>query len=128
VAGKSYAIGYCKPPTASQFQKGKSGNPKGRPKASPTVAELMAKESEKVVTVSQNGKAVKMSKQKLLINTILQKAIQGDVQFAKMVLQLLGLAPEPPLPEMEISEADLALLQKAMEHHKGKTKPEQGND
>ena len=27
-----YEVGYGKPPKHSQFQKGKSGNPKGRPK------------------------------------------------------------------------------------------------
>jgi hypothetical protein len=25
-------VGYCKPPTITRFQKGKSGNPRGRPK------------------------------------------------------------------------------------------------
>ena len=28
----SYAVGYARPPTSSQFQPGQSGNPKGRPK------------------------------------------------------------------------------------------------
>lgn len=31
---KSYEVGYCKPPKATQFQKGVSGNPKGRTKRS----------------------------------------------------------------------------------------------
>src|SRR5580704_12538166 len=26
------SVGYCKPPTTTRFQKGKSGNPRGRPK------------------------------------------------------------------------------------------------
>ena len=34
IAGKpTYAVGFGKPPRASQFKKGTSGNPKGRPKA-----------------------------------------------------------------------------------------------
>ena len=31
---RKYAVGYRKPPTHSRFKKGKSGNPKGRPKGS----------------------------------------------------------------------------------------------
>jgi hypothetical protein len=31
-ASESYDVGYCKPPRGTQFKKGTSGNPKGRPK------------------------------------------------------------------------------------------------
>ncbi|MFZ3585531.1 DUF5681 domain-containing protein, partial [Loktanella sp. DJP18] len=31
-AGAGYSVGYAKPPESSRFKKGKSGNPKGRPK------------------------------------------------------------------------------------------------
>jgi hypothetical protein len=36
VAGtnRGYEIGYRKPPKATQFRKGRSGNPRGRPKRS----------------------------------------------------------------------------------------------
>jgi hypothetical protein len=34
MAKKEYAVGYGKPPRSTRFAKGKSGNPKGRPKGS----------------------------------------------------------------------------------------------
>ena len=30
--GGGAAVGYCRPPAASRFRKGRSGNPRGRPK------------------------------------------------------------------------------------------------
>jgi hypothetical protein len=58
-----YDVGYRKPPTKSQFQKGKSGNPKGRAKAStisdvaPLIESILAepvkvREGEQIRTVS----------------------------------------------------------------------------
>ena len=36
-----YAVGYGRPPKASQFAAGKSGNPKGRPKDSRSVGAVL---------------------------------------------------------------------------------------
>jgi hypothetical protein len=36
-------IGYKKPPTRSQFKKGSSGNPKGRPKGSLSISSVLMK-------------------------------------------------------------------------------------
>ena len=47
----SYEVGNCKPPKHSQFQKGKSGNAKGRPKGSKNLKTLIREEFLKPVTV-----------------------------------------------------------------------------
>ena len=39
----NYEIGYKKPPKHSKFKKGQSGNPKGRPKGSKSLKELIEK-------------------------------------------------------------------------------------
>ena len=38
VSMSGYKVGYGKPPKATQFKKGKSGNPRGRPKGSLNLA------------------------------------------------------------------------------------------
>lgn len=48
-------VGYGKPPKNCQFTKGKSGNPKGRPKGSKNLASIVLRESRQRVRVNGPG-------------------------------------------------------------------------
>ena len=50
------------PPLHSRFQKGKSGNAKGRPKGSCNTLKLLNDVLEQKITIVQEGKQVKISK------------------------------------------------------------------
>ena len=41
---RDYEVGYGRPPKASQFKKGKSGNPRGRPKKDPSIADVISQD------------------------------------------------------------------------------------
>ena len=114
MTGKPYEVGYGKPPVGSQFKAGQSGNPKGRPKAAPDLTDLLLKEASKQITVTQGGKPTKMSQLQVMAKALYAKAMKGDIQSAKLIVQLLAAAPEPPTAEMELSAADLALLDKLL--------------
>ena len=81
-----YEVGYKKPPKHTQFPKGKSGNPKGRPKGakSPTGLEVF----DQMVTVIQNGKPKKITAIDAVFTQLLMDAMKGDPKARKLALDI----------------------------------------
>ena len=84
----TYKVGYGKPPKARQFKRGKSGNPKGRPKGSLNLATDLTAELGEHITVREDGRPRKISKQRALIKSLMAKALQGDVRAMASLLAL----------------------------------------
>jgi hypothetical protein len=87
-AMRRYKVGYGKPPKVSQFKKGQSGNPKGRPKGRCNLATDLAAELGEQVTVREEGRSRRVSKQRALVKSLMAKALQGDVRAASAFLAL----------------------------------------
>jgi hypothetical protein len=85
-----YAVGYGKPPKASQFKPGTSGNPKGRPRGSKNKDLFSIFESvcAEAVTVTKNGKPSKVPKIEALLHQLMAMASKGNHHAMKMVLTL----------------------------------------
>jgi hypothetical protein len=62
-----YEVGHGKPPKSTQFKKGQSGNPKGRPKGSKNFATVYHKVGREFVTVKENGRTRRLTKQEALL-------------------------------------------------------------
>jgi Family of unknown function (DUF5681) len=103
----TYKVGYGKPPKAGQFKRGKSGNPKGRPKGSLNLATDLTAELGEHITVREDGRARKVSKQRALIKSLMARALQGDVRAMASLLALYArVITEPPHDENQPIEAD----------------------
>ena len=93
----NYKVGYGKPPKATRFKRGRSGNPKGRPKGSLNLATDLAAELGEQITVREDGRPRRISKQRALIKSLMAKALQGDVRATAALLALYArVITEPP--------------------------------
>ena len=84
-----YAVGYGRPPIATQFQKGQSGNPSGRPKGSKGISDVIAAALCERVTVTMNGKRHKITKWEAACAQMANQAASGNVKAAKLMIELL---------------------------------------
>ncbi len=82
-----YKVGYRKPPVNKRFQKGHSGNPRGRPSDSKNLTTLIDKELDARILVSENGKNERIPKRRAFAKRLINSALEGDHRAAQLVLQ-----------------------------------------
>lgn len=79
--------GYGKPPKHTQFKKGTSGNPAGRPKGTRNFRSDFLDECASKIEFTQNGKMVRITKQRAVVKRLLVEAMAGKRHHLDMFLQ-----------------------------------------
>jgi hypothetical protein len=87
-------VGYGKPPRKTQFQKGRSGNPKGRPKGTLNVATVLERTLREPVVINENGQRKTITKLQAAVKQLVNKAASGDSAALRQLMALVASAEQ----------------------------------
>jgi hypothetical protein len=85
-------VGYGKPPRDTQFQKGQSGNPSGRPKRPENFAQFVRHALNKKIVTEENGQRRTITKRQAMADQLVSRAMAGDLRSIQEMLKLLERA------------------------------------
>ena len=83
-----YEVGYGKPPRATRFGKGASGNPKGRPKGSKNLSTLFQRVATARIQVTENGRTRTITRLEAVLHQFANSALKGNHRAMKEFFQL----------------------------------------
>jgi hypothetical protein len=113
-----WQTGYRKPPVEHRFAKGISGNPKGRPKGSRKLPEMVGADDSLAALVRKAGRQMRVIREgedvremptvEIIIQRAFTTAAKGDPRALKVALEMLAAAEQVVQKEVdELREASL---------------------
>ena len=85
----NYEVGYGKPPRHTRFQKGRSGNPAGRPRGKKNLATLLSDALDQKIIVVESGRRKKISKREAIVTQLVNKSASADLKATQILLAML---------------------------------------
>jgi hypothetical protein len=122
---RDYLVGYGKPPLHSRFQKGRSGNPMGRPRGRKNMSTLLSDALNGSVIVVENGRRKKITKREAIVTQLVNKSASADLKATQMVLAMLSDlesradASADPAPFTEADQQVIQRIQARLRSEKG---------
>jgi hypothetical protein len=110
--GLPHSVGFGKPPQHTRFRKGASGNRRGRPTGSEDLGKVAMQEFTESIEVREHGKTRKLSKQRVAMRQLSNKAAAGDQKAIALLVDIqkktgvLGQTEAAPTPAMDARDMD----------------------
>ncbi|RIV83144.1 DUF5681 domain-containing protein [Aurantiacibacter zhengii] len=116
--GDDYKVGYRKPPVATRFKPGKSGNPKGRPKAAKGLSTIVRDTLTQKVSVRTANGEKRISRIEAALHKTIELAMKGNPRALAQLIKLYADAvPDPKAnadqqsPDQDLTATDIAMLE-----------------
>ena len=81
-------VGYRRPPKATRFKAGASGNPSGRPKTIKTIGAELKEALGETIRVPLGNRQVEKTKARAIVDELMRLAIGGDLRAATIITGL----------------------------------------
>jgi hypothetical protein len=110
-------VGYGHPPSATRFKRGKSGNPKGRPKGTRNFKTDFEEELNEQIIVREGDRQFQISKQRAIVKALVAAAIGGDGRAISTVLDfwMRERQEQNPVEADTMSATDRSLVDRFIE-------------
>jgi hypothetical protein len=125
----TYKVGYGKPPAASRFRPGVSGNSKGRPKGKgSSVAERIQSLLDTPIEYREGGRVKVAPHREIALRKVVDNAVSGDLGAAALVLRIVGRYSGSSVDHILVKNwlpdyADQTANQKAADVAAGRARP-----
>src|SRR5262249_20499222 len=103
-------VGYKKPPRATQFKPGVSGNPTGRPKKPVNIASELLDELSELTSIRDHGRQIEITKARAIVKEIVRLAAAGDLRAATTVLSFTRNQTDTAERSDEPTHSDLDVI------------------
>jgi hypothetical protein len=108
-----YEVGYGRPPKETRFRPGRSGNPTGYRKASPTIGVRLRDLMNSKVSVTEHGRTRRISRLDVMLHQLTNDAMRGDQRALKLLMEFLhryDAEVEGSVSTEEMTSEDLEIL------------------
>ncbi len=119
-------VGYGKPPKATRFKKGQSGNPKGRPRGSRNFSTDVKATLDQPVQLKIRGRNQTVATQQAALLRLREKALSGDGRALDRLLELARTYNDEDLTDattVVLPSEDQAILDGYVERQLRRQKP-----
>jgi len=115
-------VGYCKPPKATRFKPGQSGNLEGRRKGARNLKTDLLEELRTLVEVPTTGGVRRITTQKAILRALVEKARNGDLRAIQHLTSLIDRVIDDDsrseAPATGLESNDRAILDEYYEERK----------
>lgn len=99
-----HKVGYKSPPLHTRFQKGQSGNRRGRPKGAKALKTMVREILTQKVSVRTPQGAKRMTKMEAMLHKILEQAFSGNLRALQAFIKLYEAAvPDEPVASRQVA-------------------------
>lgn len=104
-------VGYGRPPREHQFEPGRSGNPKGRPKGSKNESTLLREIFQRKIETRSGGRSRKITVLEGILLRITEDSLKGNTKSAAFLLNRYGAMVSGELQRPDLSDDDRQVLE-----------------